>query len=437
MLYKVIKSIVSIGVRSYYREIRIENAYYLDQEGPCIIIANHPNTLMDAFMVGYANKKRVFFMAKATFFNTPLKRKLLHELGMIPVNRQSDKAIQGVNNKDSFEACYRLLESGETLVIFPEGTSYMERRLREIKTGTARIALEVEKRNQGKIGLQVIPIGLNYVEGSSYRGRVLINVGKPIPVADLWQEYAENPGAGAKILTERFRVELSRVFVNMDDASRELLVEEIDKLFVTRYSNQEEVADNVAFMRQVQERLDGFSVIAPWKNEKIEVETRRIWRELNSWGIQPDFLDRSYRKSMFVRQAFQSGLFLLLTIPFFLYGFIHHVIPYYLIGVLVPRISKDVEYHAPLAILLGLILYPLDYLGFGILGNKVFGFPWWLNLIYIATLPLFGLFAHFFLRYIRHNNSKWRFHRFARDKSEIVSQLKSDRKALKELIFND
>lgn len=437
MLYSILKSVISVGIRNYYREIRVVNEHYLEQAGPVIIIANHPNTLMDAWMVGYANKRRVFFMAKATFFNTPLKRKLLHSLGMIPVNRKSDKAIQGVNNKDSFEACYKLLESGEVLVIFPEGTSYMERKLREIKTGTARIALEVEKRNQGKLGLTVVPIGLNYIEGSSYRGRVLINVGKPIPVADLWQQYASNAGEGAKALTERFRVELSRVFVNMDDTARELLVEEISDLFVTRYSKSEEVRDKVAFMKLVQERLDGYSATAPWKVEEIEKETKRIQVELLSYGLKPDFLDRPYRKSLFVRQYVQSFLFLITTIPFFLVGFIHHFIPYYLIGVLVPKISKDVEYHAPLAILLGLVLYPLNYIGFWILTTWLFDFSWWVNLIYLSSLPLFGTFAHFFMRYIKHNNSKWRFHRIARKKSDLVSNLKQDKESLKRLIFND
>ncbi len=181
MLYRILRAIISFGIRHYYREIQVVNQHILDKEdGPLIIIANHPNTLMDAWMVGFVNRRRVHFMAKATFFNSPLKRKLLGALGMIPINRKSDGAVTGVNNKDSFQACYELLEKGEILVVFPEGTSFLERKLREIKTGTARIALEVERRNQGKLGLKVVPIGLNYISADSYRGKVLVHVGKPI-----------------------------------------------------------------------------------------------------------------------------------------------------------------------------------------------------------------------------------------------------------------
>lgn len=437
MLYKVLKSIVSLGIRNYYREIQIVNRHYLDQEGPCILIANHPNTLMDAWMVGYANHRRVFFMAKATFFNSPLKRRILHSLGMIPINRKSDGAVKGVNNKDSFEACYELLENGQILVVFPEGTSYMERRLREIKTGTARIALEVEKRNQGKLGLKVIPIGLNYVEATSYRGRVLIQVGKPIAVSDLWKEYESKPAEAAKTLTDRFRTELSRVFVHMDDANREKLIEEIGDIFVTRYSKKEDVEENVEFFKTVQDRLEAISLTAPYKMEEIQTQTLELNAQLAFYGIKADFLDRPYRRTLFLRQYIQSYLFLLATVPLFLIGFIHHVLPYYLIGVLVPKITKEIEYHAPLSILLGLILYPLNYLGFWILSASLFNFPWWGSLIYIGTLPFVGTFAHFFMRYVKHNRSKLRFHKFARNRGLLLSSLKEQRTKLKDLIFKD
>lgn len=438
MLYRLIKSVVSFGVSHYYQEIRVVNQEVLDQlHGPAIIIANHPNTLMDAWMVGYANRRRVFFMAKATFFNTPLKRKVLNALGMIPVNRKSDGAVEGVNNKDSFAACYDLLEKGGVLVVFPEGTSFLERKLREIKTGTARIALEVEKRNQGKLGLQVIPIGLNYVSGDSYRGKVLIQVGKPIEIGDLWKEYEVNQGLTAKKLTESFRVELSRVFVNLEDSTRENVVDQLSKLFITKYSKKTDVSNEMDFMKQVQNRMEAYSITAPWKLTKIQDETTKLMLSLQALGVQADFLDRPYRSGLFFRQVLQSWIFLILTIPLYLVGLVHHIAPYWFIGWLLPKVSKDVEYHAPLAILFGLILYPLNYIGFGLLALFVFDFSWWMCLIYLLSLPLFGTFAHFYMRFLKHLYSKQRFSRFAKKRRPIIEQLKVQRQQLKELIFSD
>ncbi|MDR0801150.1 1-acyl-sn-glycerol-3-phosphate acyltransferase [Fluviicola sp.] len=438
MLYRILKGIISFGIRHYYKEIQVVNRQILDkEEGPLIIIANHPNTLMDAWMVGFVNRREVHFMAKATFFNSPLKRKLLGALGMIPINRKSDGAVTGVNNKDSFQACYELLERGEILVVFPEGTSFLERKLREIKTGTARIALEVEKRNKGKLGVKVIPVGLNYISANSYRGKVLVHVGKPIELNDLWKEYEINQGNAAKLLTERFRVELSRVFVNMEDSTREDLVERLRCLFVTKYTKRTDVADEMDFMKSVQNRLEEYSLTAPWKVDEIHTETGKVFASLQFLGIKPDFLDRPYRPGLFLRQFIQSWLFVIGTIPFFVIGFIHHVIPYGFIGWIVPKISKDAEYHAPLAILFGLVLYPLNYLGFGLITHFCFHFSWFETLVYLVSLPLFGTFAHYYMRYMSHLNSKQRFGRFARRRSTILQNLKEQREQLKELIFRD
>ncbi|AEA42417.1 lysophospholipid acyltransferase family protein [Fluviicola taffensis] len=438
MLYRILRAIISFGIRHYYREIRVINKHLLEkEEGPLIIIANHPNTLMDAWMVGFANRRRVHFMAKATFFNSPFKRKLLGALGMIPINRKSDGAVSGVSNKDSFAACYELLERGEILVVFPEGTSFLERKLREIKTGTARIALEVERRNQGKLGLKVVPIGLNYISADSYRGKVLVHVGKSIEIDDLWKEYEINPGNAAKLLTERFRVELSRVFVTLDDSAREDLVEQLSTLFVTKYTNRTQVSDEMNFMKSVQNRLEEYSLTAPWKVDDIQTETTKLAASLQFLGIKPDFLDRPYRPGLFIRQFIQSWLFVISTVPIFLVGFVHHVLPYWFIGWIVPKLSKEVEYHAPLSILLGLVLYPLNYAGFGLIVHFCFDFSWLQTLLYLAVLPLFGTFAHFFMRYMKHLNSKQRFGRFAHRRSAILQNLKEQREQLKDLIFRD
>ena len=437
MLYRILKLIIGLGIRSYYREIRILNREHLDQDGPVILIANHPNTLMDAWIMGYINKRRVHFMAKATFFNSPLKRKLLGALGMIPINRKTDGAVSGIANKDSFEACYSLLERGEILVVFPEGTSFLERRLRELKTGTARIALEVESRNNGELGLQVIPVGLNYLSADTFRGRVMVHVGKPVPVEAFLAEYKTNQGIAAKKLTERFRSELSRVFVTMNDNLKEQLVQQLTYLFDSRYTEERGVKQTIGVLKDVQHRLDEITLTSPWKIDEIHEKAGDLVRTLNFFGVRPDFLDRPYRASLYLRQTIQSCLFLLLTIPLFLFGFLHNFLPYYGIGRLVPRITREAEYHAPLAVLLGLLLYPLTYILWCVLFNFLFDPSWPVLLLYGASLPLTGLFAHFFLKYVRHLLSKQQFSRFARRRKVVFAQLKTQRSELKDLIFND
>jgi len=208
MIYRILRLIVGLGIKIYYKEVTVKNTRALEHDGPMIIIANHPNTLMDAWMIGYACSKPIYFMAKSTFFNSPLKRKILKSLNMIPINRQVDGKIKGINNTDSFEACYQLLEEGKTLVVFPEGTSIPERKLRELKSGTARIALEAEARNNGNLNLKIVPIGLFYSQAEKFRSSVLISIENGLFATDFLTEYSQNASLAAKKLTKVFRLHL-------------------------------------------------------------------------------------------------------------------------------------------------------------------------------------------------------------------------------------
>ncbi len=438
MLYRILRAIVWLGIRLYYREIKVVNASVLDQDGPLILIANHPNTLMDAWIMGYINKRRVHFIAKATFFNSPFKKKILGALGMIPINRKSDQSVDGVSNSDTFEACYQLLEKGEILVVFPEGSSFLERRLRDIKSGTARIALETERRNKAQLDLKVIPIGLNYIRADTFRGRVLVHVGKPISIAPFVSEFDKNPSLGAKHLTERFRNDLSRVFVNLDTESNEDLSEQLCAIFDTRYSDSSNgVQSKVAFIQKLKEKLDEIALTSPWKLVEIEQASEQFNQRLEVLGIRPDFLDRPYRSSLYLRQVIQSQLFLLISLPFFLIGLVHNALPYWIIGKLVPRLSKETEYHAALVVLLGLVLYPLQYAGFCMIFYHFISSNWIILFLYLITMPTFGLFSHFFMQYWRHLASKHYFHRFVAQRRDVLKSLIDQRNQLNELIFNE
>mgnify|MGYP002635383737 FL=1 len=197
MLYRLIKVLVGIGIRLYYREIRVKNRKNIPLDEPLIIIANHPNTLMDAWMIGYICPRPIHFMAKGTLFNSKFKLKLLSSLNMIPINRVGEGKTDGVSNQNSFQACYDILEAGKTLVIFPEGSSYQERHLRDLKSGTARIALEAVKRKEGQLDVKILPMGLNYTQAEKFRSRVLVDIGEPMSTKDYLADYIENSGKGA------------------------------------------------------------------------------------------------------------------------------------------------------------------------------------------------------------------------------------------------
>ncbi|MES2588298.1 MAG: lysophospholipid acyltransferase family protein [Bacteroidota bacterium] len=437
MLYYILKAIVSIGIRLYYREIKVINKKNLPEKGPCIYIANHPNTLMDAWIIGFVAKEPIYFMAKASLFSSPLKRKILQSLNMIPINRREDKTTDGVSNKDSFEACYKILEEGKSLLIFPEGTSFLERHLRELKSGTARIALEVERRNGNKLDLEVIPLGLNYLDANRFGSKVLVQVGNAIKVKDFAIKEDENQGLAAKRLTELFRVRLEQVLVNSGEKLDELMLEDLHQIFKSKYIKQQQkgVKGELDLLKQMRDKITELKVVEVWKMEEIRLILSSLKSKLDKFGIKSDFLDRRFRLKMFFRQIFFSFIFLMIGFPLFIYGFIHNILAFKLIAILIPKMTKDVEYYAPLTVLLGLILYPMFYLAFMFGLKFIFDLSFFEQVIYFSSLPISGLLAYSIFSYFRHISSKWKFvFTMLRDKNKLI-ELKNEKEKLRKLIF--
>jgi len=433
MLYQFLKLIVGLGIRLYYKEVRVKNKVNFKTEGPLIIIANHPNTLMDAMMLGYVYKQPIHYMAKATLFDSKFKMWLLRSLNMIPINRIGEGRVKGVSNQDSFEACYEVLEKGKTLVVFPEGTSFQERQLRQLKSGTARIALTVESRNQNKLGLIVLPIGLNYSQAEKFKSSVLVNVGHGISVKEYTKDFEGNASAGAKKLTEQFRIRLEQVLVNSDNKNEEKLVDRVARIIESRYTKEglENIEEEMTFLKKIRDGLDDYKVTEAWKLEEIQLLVEKIEWEINKWDIRTDFLDRRFRSRMFFRQVLFSGIFLIIGLPLFVFGITHNILQFKLTDIIIPKLTKDIEYYAPMAVMLGLILYPLFYYGFIELMNTFYPLTFWKWLIYFVAMPLSGLFAYFFYRYLKHIGYKWKYIFLMIRQKEVMLSLKEKRESLR------
>lgn len=438
MLYRILKFTIGIGIRLYYNEIRIKNKKYLKSSGkPMIVVANHPNTLMDAWVIGMVCNQPIYYMAKATLFDSSFKLKLLRSLNMIPINRQGEGKIKGVVNEDSLSECYKVLAEGKTLVIFPEGTSYKERILRKLKTGTARIALETEKRNNWKLDLQIVAVGLNYSQQEKFRSDILIDIDKPRNVQEYKEEYETKPREASQQLTSSIRKRLENVLVTVESHDEDLLVEEIYRVMNTKYAgNEKGVNKEVKEMKEITKRLDEIKILQPWLLEDIKIKIKSINWKLTKMHIRTDFLDKKFRSLAFFRQMIISVIFVLIALPFALFGAVHNIFQYLFTDWIVPKISTDVEYFAPLAILVGIVLYPVIYTGFAIGAYRLLDLNWYSLIIYILLMPLSGLFTYWFAKYLRNVSYQWQYMLLLVDRKQTLKELQQEKLRLKTLVFD-
>jgi 1-acyl-sn-glycerol-3-phosphate acyltransferase len=432
MVYRLANFIIGLALRIYYRKIEIINASHLDVTGPSIIIANHPNTLMDALIIAYTSKQPIYFLAKATLFNSKWKMWLLQKMYMIPINRAGESKIEGINNSNSFDACFRKLEQLKRILIFPEGSSFKERVLRKLKTGAARIALELELKHQGKLGIKIIPIGINYSDPERFQSKVLVSVGKPIDAKDHIAEFEQDFIATSRNLTQIFREDLENLLITALDEQEDKLFEVLRENLSSKYLLKDK--DDFDFLKELKIALSKIRVSDPNKYQNLVSLAHEIKWKSEKLAIRSDFIDRRFRSVMFLRQMIFSLIGLFIALPVFAYGFLHNGLQYKLTDWLIPKMTKEIEYYAPLAVIIGMLLYPLAYFVFIVLLHQFIHVPWWTKVIYYVSLPVSGILYYYIHKYYQHVSFKWHYFLLMFNQRDALLEIKNKRNELRELL---
>lgn len=132
------KSLVAVLRQFFYliMKMDVQGLENFPLDGPVVIACNHV-TNFDVFPMQLSLPRPIFFMAKAELFKFPLMAIALPNLGAFPVYR-------GEKDAWAMRHARKVLEHGQTLGMFPEGTRNKGRGSGVAKTGTARMALETK-----------------------------------------------------------------------------------------------------------------------------------------------------------------------------------------------------------------------------------------------------------------------------------------------------
>jgi len=177
LLYYSLKVVVRIASLIFCRKIIIKNKELLKAEGPLLIACNHPNSFLDAVMIGILFRKPVFSLTRGDVFKNPVLRKLFRSLRMLPVYRTREGIENLTENYKTFDSCACIFKQKGVVSIFSEGLCVNEWHLRALKKGTARLAFKCWEND---IPLKVLPVGINYSSFRSFGKNVFFNIGTPI-----------------------------------------------------------------------------------------------------------------------------------------------------------------------------------------------------------------------------------------------------------------
>ena len=135
----ILKLFIRAALWLFCAEVNTKNKYLLNTSGPLLIIANYPNSFLDALIIGSRYNRRIHFLARGDVFTKKHHRFLLGLLNMIPVYRLREGKEFLHLNEYAFTASVKLLNKNEAVLIFIEGTCLNTNKLQPFKKGTARI----------------------------------------------------------------------------------------------------------------------------------------------------------------------------------------------------------------------------------------------------------------------------------------------------------
>lgn len=138
-MINILKLFIRAALWLFCAEINTKNKYLVNTKGPLLIIANHPNSFLDAIIIGTRYNRKIHFLARGDVFTKKIHRFLLRLLNMIPVYRLREGKEFLHLNEYAFVESARLLKNNEAVLIFIEGTCLNTNTLQPFKKGTARI----------------------------------------------------------------------------------------------------------------------------------------------------------------------------------------------------------------------------------------------------------------------------------------------------------
>ncbi len=371
----------------HYRKVIVIGRENLKNNFPKIIAPNHQNALMDAMAIVCSTGGQQVYLARADVFNKKFIASILYFLKILPVYRIRDGYESLKQNSDIFKKTIDVLKNNKPIVILPEGNHAGFRRLRQLKKGIFRIALQTEESENFTMGLKIIPAGLDYSDYHRFRSVLTVIYGEPIDVKEFRKLYEENAQAAYNSFRDRLSTELKKYMVHIESENDYEALDELREIVNGKYCTDRKdpkVNRDKRLIQQMESIKEKESLL--YRN--ICDRTLKIKKLAEELNVGYYHLNRKKPRLVFHFLAI-AGLIALS--PLFLAGWVLNYI-FYKIPKLPLKSIKDIMFHGSIryviSLVLGLIFLPV----YAILAF-VFIPVWWLALIVVLLIIPAGIFA--------------------------------------------
>lgn len=205
VLYQVVYTVV-VGLTRLVTRTTVVGRHNIPKSGPFLLAPIHRSNI-DTPLAAAVTRRRLRFMGKDSLWKVPAIGWIMTALGAFPVTR-------GAADREALRRCVAVLDDGEPLVMFPEGTRQSGPRVQPLFDGAAYVAV--------KARVPIVPVGIGGSEMVMPKGKKMIRphkcvvvVGEPISVS--LDAEGRVPRSAVRDVTATLAVELQRLF---DEAQR-------------------------------------------------------------------------------------------------------------------------------------------------------------------------------------------------------------------------
>ncbi len=199
--YALVRGLILLVAKLLGR-IKVVGAEKIPAEGAFVLAPVHRSNV-DFALTCVVTRRQMRYMGKDSIWKSKLLGRFVSLLGAFPVHR-------GTADRDALRACIEIVEGGNPLVMFPEGTRMSGPAVQELFDGTAYVA--------ARASVPILPMGIGGSEAMMPKGarlprptKLVLVVGDPIPAPER-TEAGRVPRSAVGELTARLHGELQDLF---------------------------------------------------------------------------------------------------------------------------------------------------------------------------------------------------------------------------------
>lgn len=397
-----------LGMPIYFRSIELTGLENIPKNHPVILTPNHENALLDALVVIIAMGTQPYSVARASAFKHTLANRFLTKIRMFPVFRMQDGKDNMDKNEELFAKFRDVLLHGKQLLIYPEGDQNMKRRLRPLKKGTFRVALDTIASSHYTLDLKIIPVGINYEDHLRSRTRLLINFGKPIDVLPFKEQNEADPLKALLALKDEVQEAIRPLMTDIQASTHFELADDmryivVPEMLMRRGSSIDSFANHFAVTKEWLAAVEKAEIEDQQDIRALSREYRSYKRMLQKVGLR----DKVFLGGVkgFWNLKLQSVLAFLL-LPLFIVGALINIIPLWISNKVRRMIVKHPNMQATFSFMGGLLFFTIFYfLIFISIWLSVGFFP---ALLAVTLGILLGVFAMEYYLRVKKMNYRWK-----------------------------